>query len=153
MYFIIIFLLSWIWFWFKADKNRMRELFGVAIYTSFLGLLTDLIMIHNKLWSYHGLPHPLYTIPLVLDFSIYPVVSYLFTQNLPPSWLGIIIRTLSWTLFSVIFEWITLKTGHMDYHQWWNLWLSAGADLLIYLSIAGIYRFYGPAYAKSPQFS
>jgi hypothetical protein len=146
MYFIAVFALCWLAFWLVADKKRFREIYGAVIYTSFLGLLTDLIMVHYQLWSYEGLPDPLYTIPLSLDFGIYPVVAYLFIQTLPPTWKGTALRALLWTFPSVFFEYLTLRTGNMAHHSWWNLWLSFGADILIFLSIAGVYRIYRPAY-------
>lgn len=147
MYFVAVFLFSWGWFYLRADKSRVRELFGVAVYTAFLGLLTDLIMVHYKLWSYSGLPHPLYVIPLTLDFGIYPVVSYLFTQRLPQRWGRICVRVFLWTMPSVLFEYVTLRTHHMRHHMWWSLWLSFAADLVIYSSIALLYRYYRPFYA------
>lgn len=146
MYFIVVFILSWIWFYKKADKSRIQELFGVVIYTCLLAIWTDLIMVHYQLWSYHGLPQSDYTIPLLLGFGIYPVVAYLFTQDVPLHWLGALKRTLVWTFFSVIFEWVTLVTGHIEHHKWWSLGLSLGADILIYLSIWAIYLIYRPAY-------
>ncbi|MEW6696999.1 MAG: CBO0543 family protein [Bacillota bacterium] len=149
MYFVLLFVLAWLWFFFKADKSRLRELFGAAVFASFLGLLTDLIMIHHKLWGYHGLPQPSYTIPLLLDFSVYPIVAYMFIQNLPTAWWDILKRTLFWTCFAGILEFITVKTSHMQYFQWWNIWLSLGSDIIIFLSIAGVYRFYRPAYVPS----
>ncbi|RXT08776.1 CBO0543 family protein [Ammoniphilus sp. CFH 90114] len=146
MYFIVLFFASWIWFYKKADNSRIRELYGVMIYTSFLALWTDLIMVHYKLWSYHGLPHSKYLIPLLLDFSVYPVVAYLFTQDAPLAWGGIIKRVVGWTFFSVLLEWVTLITGHIQHHKWWTLGFSLVSDILIYLSIWAIYRLYRPAY-------
>ncbi len=148
MYFIILFVLSWTWFIIKADKSRLREMYGAVIYTSFLGLLTDLMMVQYKLWSYSGLPHSKFTIPLILDFGIYPVVAYLFLQNLPLTKKGMIKRTLIWTLCTITLEFITVITGHIEYHLWWRLWLSLIADILIFTSIIGVYRFYSPAYKQ-----
>jgi hypothetical protein len=97
----------------------------VVIYTCLLAIWTDLIMVHNQLWSYHGLPQSDYSIPLLLGFGIYPVVAYLFTQGVPLHWLGVIKRTLVWTFFVLFLN---------------------GADILIYLSIWGVYLIYRPAY-------
>lgn len=150
MYFIVLFTASWIWFYNKADKSRVRELYGIMIYTSFLALWTDLIMIHYKLWSYHGLPHSNFTIPLLLDFSVYPVVAYMFIQNVPMNGLGMLKRTLVWTLFSIVFEWITLLTENIRHLKWWTLGLSFTADIFIYISIWAVFRFYRPAYLTQP---
>ncbi|MTI86064.1 MAG: hypothetical protein FH756_19745 [Firmicutes bacterium] len=148
MYFIVLFVLAWTWFYFRANKKRAREIYGAAIFASLLGLMTDLIMVHYNLWSYSGLPQPLYTIPLLLEFSVYPVVSYLFVQKLPPTWKDIFKRILIWTLFAGLLEWITLETGYMQHKLWWNLWLSVVADVMIFFLITGIYRFYSPAYVS-----
>lgn len=112
----------------------------------FLGLFTDLIMVHYKLWDYQGLPHAMFLIPLLLDFSVYPVVAYLFTQSLPATWFAIGTRILIWAFFAIAFEWITLRTGHMEHHMWWTLWLSMVSDTLIFLMITVVYRFYRSAY-------
>lgn len=148
MYFVLVFVLCWLFFFFKADKSRARELFPVCVYTSFLGLFTDLLMVEYKLWSYTGLPHSLYTIPLLLDFGIYPVVAYLFCQNLPEQWKQIFKRAVLWMIPAIIFEWVTILTGNMQHHMWWTLWLSLLSDIIIYLSIALVYRYYRSAYEQ-----
>jgi hypothetical protein len=81
-----------------------------------------------------------------LDFGIYPVVAYLFTQTLPTTWRKILRKALLCSFPSILFEFITLRTGNMEHHEWWNLWCSFGSDILIYLSIAAVYRIYSPAY-------
>jgi hypothetical protein len=151
MYFIGLFIVSWLWFYLQADKSRIRELFGAALFASFLGSLTDLLMVEFKMWSYSGLPQPGFTIPILLVFSIYPVVSYLFVQNLPDMWKRIWQRTLVWSLYAVIFEWFTLRTRHIHHLSWWNLGYSFVADIIIFLTIAAFYRYYRPAYAGSDK--
>jgi len=146
MYFVVLSGLAWIWFYFTADKKRFRELYGAAAFATLLGLMTDLIMVHYSLWCYKGLPQPLYTIPLLLDFSVYPVVSYLFVQRLPAAWKDIFKRVLVWTIFAGTLEWLTLQAGYMQHKLWWNLWLSVVADVIIFISIAAVYRFYGAVY-------
>lgn len=148
MYFIVLFIASWVWFLIWADKKRIRELFGVAAFASFLGLFTDLLMVKYKLWSYKGLPQPSYLIPLLLDFSVYPVVSYLFMQRYPLPFPRLLLRISVWTILAVLFEWLTLITDHMEHHEWWSLWLSLASDIVIYSSFVGIYHLYRSAYAK-----
>lgn len=60
------------------------------------------------------------------QFLIYPSISTLFL-NYFPSTKNIISKTLyilSWSLFSVTFEWISLQTGFF-YYTTWKLWYSA----------------------------
>lgn len=142
MHFVILFVVVWTVFFWKADKRRMREFYGAVVYTSFLGLTTDLIMVEYKLWSYEGLPQPLYSIPLTLDFGIYPVVAYFYLQTLPETWGAIFIRAILWTTPSALFEWITMRIGIMHHHLWWELWMSMVSDVIIYLSIAAVFRYY-----------
>lgn len=148
MYFVALIVVSWLVFIWRADKSRMREFYGAVVYTSFLGLATDLIMVEYNLWSYEGLPHPLYTIPLTLDFGIYPVVAYLYLQHLPPTWGAIFIRALLCMAPALLFEWVTLRIGAMHHHLWWRLWHSMIADIFIYLSIAAVFRYYRPAFLE-----
>ena len=149
MYFLILFVICWSYFLWRADKSRIREIYGAMIYTSLLGLLTDLIMVKYQLWTYEGLPQPHFTIPLTLDFGIYPVVAYFYVSSLPESWPSIFLRALAWMAPALFFEWMTLRLGKMHHHQWWTLWLSMISDILIYMSIAAVYRYYHPAYIKA----
>lgn len=152
MYFVILWILSWIAFFLFADRSRVREFFGAMMFTAFLGLFTDLVMVRYQLWSYSGLPQPLYVIPLTLDFGIYPVVSFIFLQWLPQKWGLIFRRSIYCSIAAILLEWMTMVSGHMKHHMWWNLNFSFLSDLLIFLMISSVYRFYGREYgAPAPQ--
>jgi hypothetical protein len=151
MYFVILFFLSWIVFFLFADRSRFREFFGAVMFTVFLGLFTDLIMVHYNLWSYSGLPHPLYVIPLSLDLGIYPVVCFIFLQWLPKKWGRIFRRSIYCSIAAILLEWMTLFTGHMVHHMWWNLGWSFVSDICIFLMMACVYRFYGSVYGAQVE--
>ncbi|WP_134704893.1 CBO0543 family protein [Ammoniphilus sp. YIM 78166] len=139
---ILVFIFSWLMFGLLADKKRIPELFPTALFSAFLGLLTDLIMEEYRLWSYVDKPLSGLAVPLVLDFGIYPVVSYLFIQGLPLTIKKRIIWTFFWSLGAILLEYIYLQFGIIRHHLWWNLWMSYLSDWIIFGLIILQYQFY-----------
>lgn len=139
---ILLFIFSWLVFWVLADKKRIPELFPTALFSAFLALLTDLIMEEYRLWSYLDKPLSGHVVPLVLDFGIYPVVSYLFIQYLPLGLKKRMICLVFWTLGAILLEYIYLQLGIIRHHKWWNLWMSYLSDWIIFGLIILQYQFY-----------
>jgi hypothetical protein len=133
MYFWYIrFVIEWIVWLIFADKKRWRELFPVSFFASLLEATTDVITHHIPLWSYDGncsfIPH------LLNDWGLCIVLTYLFIQWLPQHqtlW-KMLLHWSIWTTIAITIEWIHVKTGHMAYHNGWSLWISYGADWILF---------------------
>jgi PAS domain S-box-containing protein len=122
MFFIIGFIIVWIVWLLFADKQRWRELFPVAIFGSFLALISDIIVLTNyKLWAYHD-PHN-WRAYLLDDLGIYMVTIYLFIQWLPRqnTFKRMFVYWFIWSGFCLAIEWIHLFTNNMSHYKWWNL--------------------------------
>lgn len=139
MFFIVRFIVFWAVWLLVADKKRWKELFPVAFFAALLGQFSDqAFMKFYKLWEYHE-PHdtgPIYSffLEVLNDLSVYMVVTYLFIQWLPnnrTAW-NMFRYWFSWTVFAIMVELIHIKTGHMTYHQWWNLGYSYLADWILF---------------------
>jgi len=139
---IILLILSWLAFLVFGDKKRIPELFPTAMFSAFLGLLTDLIMEEYELWSYHDEPLSGSMVPLFLDFGIYPVVAFLFMQFLPQTWMKRFWWIFFWSLGSILLEYAYLKLGLMQHHKWWTLWVSYISDWVIFVLFILQYQFY-----------
>ncbi|MBP1935075.1 CBO0543 family protein [Ammoniphilus resinae] len=139
---IILFILSWLAFLVLGDKRRVPELFPTAMFSAYLGLLTDLVMKEYELWSYHDQPLSESVIPLFLDFGIYPVVAYLFIQFLPQTWTKRLGWIFFWSLGAILLEYAYLKFELMQHHRWWSLWISYISDWVIYVLLILQYQFY-----------
>jgi hypothetical protein len=63
-----------------ADRKRWREILPVCFFATGADLCADVIMHHYELWTYDD--SSLF-VDLLDDFSVYPVVAYLFIQYLP----------------------------------------------------------------------
>lgn len=146
---IILFILSWLTFLFFGDKKRIPELFPTAVFSAFLALLTDLIMEEYQLWSYRDKPLSHHGVPLVLDFGVYPVVAYLFMQYLPQTLWKRIYWILYWTLGAILLEYVYLKWGLIQHHQWWSLWISYVSDWIIFILLILQYQYYAKAAVRS----
>lgn len=133
MFFIVRAIIVWtVWYLF-ADKKRWREIVPVSLFASFLGQLTDSIMVYYKLWEYYSELHPLVTI-ILDEFEIYPVVTYLFIQWLPKNkkCMPMFWYWFKWAGVAISIEWIHVWAGYMGYHQWWNIGCSYTADYILF---------------------
>lgn len=141
MSYVLLFFLSWAVFYLFIDFERTPELYPSGLLSSTLGIWTDLIMVRFKLWDYNGAPLDTLSIPLVLDFSIYPVVAMLYVQYFPhrKPLLRKTVYILFWVLPAIFLEWIYLMRGEMQHHKWWSLWLSFFSDWIIYAILIGAF--------------
>lgn len=133
MFYIMVFLASWVLWLLFADKSRWRELFPVSLFASLLGALTDCVMHHYKLWDY---PHQNSLLPELLDdFGVYMVVTYLFIQWLPKkkTFRNLFGYWVLWTGFTVGTEWMHVATNHMVYFKWWSIGCSFIADWILFV--------------------
>jgi PAS domain S-box-containing protein len=122
MFFIIRFIIVWIIWMLFADKKRWRELFLVALFGGFLGLITDILVLANfKLWAYHD--SFIWRAYLLDDLGIYMVTIYLFIQWLPKqkTFSRMFFYWFLWSGFCLGIEWIHLFTNNMSHYKWWNL--------------------------------
>lgn len=137
-----VLLFSWTVFLLYGDKKRFPELFPSAIFSSFLAIFTDILMVKYELWSYTDPPLNSQSIKLSLGFGMYLIVAYLFLQYIPDSFREKIVYTFYWTLFAIVFEFFYLKYGLIKHHMWWTLWMSYLADWIIFVLIYLQYCFY-----------
>ena len=132
MFYLIWFVLSWVFWIVFSDKNRWREIFPVSIFAVCLDSIADIITSLYPLWNYDG--NVIRILPYIDGPGIYIVVPYLFIQWLPKqqTLLHILKYFFIWTIFSLAFEIIHLKTGHMHYGLWWNIGWSYLADWILF---------------------
>lgn len=79
---------------------------------------------------------------LLIIFGIYPAATMLIINWFPfnRSIAKKIMYILFWSLFSILFEWLSIKAGFL-YHHKWNLWLSAATYPIIYFLLIANVKF------------
>lgn len=130
-----IFILSWLCFIFFADKKKFFAFSPTCYIAIILGLITDILINHYPLWTY-----PADTVfqkcirHYLDDLGVYFVVTYLFLQTLPKrkTLMTIAIHIFLWTIPSISLEIIALSTNSMEHGLWWSLYLSYGADWVLF---------------------
>ena len=133
MFWILRFILFWaVWFVF-ADKKRWREILPVCILASFFGATTDNLVHHYYPWIYDTMQTNIVA-DITDDWSVYPIVTYLFIQWLPRerSFRKMFSYWFIWTGVAIGIEEVHLITGHMSYPTWWNLGWSYLADWILF---------------------
>lgn len=151
MSYLILFGLSWAGFYLFADFKRIPELYPTGLLSSWLGIFTDLIMVKYNLWQYHSKFFGSLEVPLLLDWSVYPVVAILYIQFFPEKkpLSKKLLYTLIWVICSIIMEWIFMQRGEMIHRKWWTLGHSFVADWIIYGILYSMYRFLKGAWPKN----
>lgn len=141
MFFIVSFILAWSVWLLLADKRRWKELFPVGIFAGYLGGISDDLMRKVELWSYKMDPANNALVEFLTDIGIYIVTTYLFIQWLPAKkkfW-NMFRYFFIWTGFTISIEFIFHVTGHIQYHNWWNIGWSYLSDWFLFWIF---YQFY-----------
>lgn len=127
---------------FVIPKNINKiEIYATCFFAFSYGLITDIILdLHYHLYGYihKGFDWG----GLLSTFLYFPSISYLFLNFFPfkKRLLRKIYYVLGWSIFSIIFEWFTLKTGfftilngksgiqvyyiHSYFHHLFSIWNS-----------------------------
>jgi hypothetical protein len=144
MIYLLCFVISWLIFYFLADKFRIGEYLPSMIFAGFLAIITDIMMIYNEIWSYHKYwPLPEWAVAFSLDIGVYAVVSALFIQWLPKSRILQLLYIIPWTAGAIAFEFLFLQMDWIKHHQhYWTLMHSYIADWIIFYLIIVQYDFY-----------
>ncbi|MFX4263493.1 CBO0543 family protein [Pelotomaculum propionicicum] len=110
-----------------------HEIYTTSIFAVLLNLLTDLYLDVKYDWySYFEKGVQWVYIPLI--FGIFPALSIIFLSYYPFSRKirYKVYYILAWTLFGVIYEWASIKTG-MLYYNGWGFWYSGIAYPIIFI--------------------
>lgn len=114
-----------------------RELYTTSLFSLAFQLFIDSFLdFEHNLYGYfdHGLEFH----SLLIVFGIYPAVNILFLNFYPykKSLSRQILYIIVWSIFSLVYEWLSIKTNVFYYNKW-SLWYSA----LCYPFIFAIYAF------------
>ncbi len=133
---ISFFVVSWICFFVFADKKRVAEISPTCLLAMYLACATDLLVHHYELWDYPA-PSKMQTFwrHLMHDFSVYPIVTYLFLQTLPKkqTFATVTLHIFYWSILAILIEWIAIKTGSMKHKLWWSFYCSYLSDWILFL--------------------
>jgi hypothetical protein len=111
----------------------------------YLAATIDLFAHHYLLWDYpKGTQLVQYSYHLMQQLGVYPVVIYLYIQTLlqKQSVVRMFRHILYWSLLALFLEWLSVKTGFMEYKKWWNLGWSYLSDWLLFLLFYGYFNWW-----------
>ncbi|WP_374989524.1 CBO0543 family protein (plasmid) [Priestia megaterium] len=113
--FIIFNLLSF----FVPKKLTPIEIYATSFFAYAYGMTTDMILdLHYNLYGYFQ--EGFQWLSLLAIIMYFPSISFLFLNFYPftKSLGGKLGYILSWTIFSVVFEWFAVKTDFFYYNGW-----------------------------------
>jgi hypothetical protein len=133
---ITLFLMAWICFIIFAEKEKFLLFYSTCLLAMYLAAFVDLLGGHHfPLWDYPDSSNiRAFIYHALQQFGVYPIVVYLFLQTLPKqqNTMTISLHILYWSIIAIVIEWVAVKTGFMEYKNWWNLGCSYLADLILY---------------------
>lgn len=109
----------------SPKQLSLQEMYATSLFTAVLQLITDVFLdLGYDLYGYFG--KGVDSLALIVIFGVYPAINILFLNFYPykKSFVGKCIYILCWSVFSVFYEWLSIKSGYF-YHNGWNYWYSA----------------------------
>jgi quercetin dioxygenase-like cupin family protein len=142
MFFIAVFIASWICYAMFAKKEKFLYTYPSALLAMLMSLSSDSLLRFVPLWEYHDVdtawPHEMYT--FMDDFGIYPVIGSLFVQYMPSTWKKWLLYMIGWTSCGIFVEWLLVHRSYMTYSANWSLLYSYAADWVIFGILSLQYR-------------
>ncbi|MFC4075356.1 CBO0543 family protein [Salinithrix halophila] len=138
--FLIWFVVWWIIGLLYIDWKRWRIGYPTALAGSLGSFFIDTASVSGGFWSY---PDPLLSglwPNILLNFSIYPVGSWIFVQKLPEDRLRQVLWIIGGAIVLLVVEFHLGSQGRMSYHNGWNIGWSALANLFLLSLLVVHYR-------------
>lgn len=133
---ITLFVISWICFAIFADKSKFHLFYPTCLLAIYLSCAVDFFATeHYILWDYpQGTKIQTYFYHLLQQLGVYPVVTYLYLQNLPKQDKNgaLILHIFYWSILAFCIEWLAINSGYMKHVKWWSLGCSYIADWILY---------------------
>ncbi len=120
---------------FMRKRLTKMEIYATAIFALLFGITTDVVLdLHYNVYGYFD--KGFQWKKLLALFMYFPATNLLFLNYYPwnKSFLKRLLYFLVWTLFSITFEWLSLKT-YFFYYNGWKLWYSGVLYPFIFLTL------------------
>ncbi|HWI53378.1 MAG TPA: CBO0543 family protein [Symbiobacteriaceae bacterium] len=141
MFYLPMALATWLCVDCVIDRRQLPHLLVYGLFGAVLATVQDRLVLIYHLWEYADIgPVDSHAeIALLISLSAAPLFAMRFAQGLSPGdgfpWR----RIAKFTLVAMLPEVVGLITGHIRYHNWWNVGWSVLAYLPIWAGIWGLY--------------
>lgn len=153
MFYLPLAVTTWLCLGRIINLAELPRLIVYGLFGSVLATIQDRLVLLYNLWEYTDVG-PVDThakIALLISFSAAPVFAIRFAQGLSSSpgfpWR----RVGKFTVVAMLPELIALVTGHIRYHNWWNVGWSIFAYVPIWGGIWAIHRWLAAPTRRSAQ--
>lgn len=141
MFYLPLALATWFSFDHVIDRRQLPQLLVYGLFGAVLATIQDRLVLIYHLWEYADIG-PVDThaeIALLISVSAAPLFAMRFAQGIKPGAGCPWCRIAKFTLVSMLPEFLGLITGHIRYHNWWNVGWSILAYVPIWCGIWGLY--------------
>jgi hypothetical protein len=153
VFYLPLAVLTWCSAAWMLDRRRLPRLLVFAVVGGLLATVQDHMMLVYPLWEYRD-TGPMNThleISFLISLSAAPVYAMRFAQGLQPGAAPPWRRICRYTAISMLPEWVATHSGHIAYHNWWNVAWSVLAYLPIWLVIWAVHRWMTAAQVRTAR--
>ncbi|WP_058309050.1 CBO0543 family protein [Gracilibacillus massiliensis] len=118
---------------FMPKRLTKIEIYATALFATCFGFVVD-ILLDFKSNMYGFLTEGVSYLGVMAQLLIYPSINILFLNYFPftKNTTAKTLYIVAWSVFSVVFEWISLQTSFF-YYTTWKLWYSAVLYPILFL--------------------
>ncbi|MFC0415205.1 CBO0543 family protein [Cytobacillus solani] len=136
-FFLIFFCFIFIFVLYLIPKNITKsEQYTIALFSILLGLMVDVVFdikYHLYGYIYPGVQY-LGFLPILIFFPVAGIVFINFYPNRKPL-MSKLLYIIGWTIFSLVFEYISLVAGYFYYNGWKYLYSAFSYPFLLWLQL------------------
>lgn len=142
MFYLPLAVITWLSVRWIIRREQWRGLLIYGLFGAVLATVQDRLVLLYRLWEYRdtGPVHSHAEVALLISLSAAPIFAMRFAQRLRPAMSVPWRRVFKFTAISMAPEIVGLYTGHIVYHQWWNVGWSVLAYMPIWTSIWALHR-------------
>ncbi|WP_207953476.1 hypothetical protein [Paenibacillus agricola] len=114
--------------WFMPKRLTLQEMYSTWLLMVFLTRIADQLL--DLVLHFYDQLGPGIQWQAVVIQTIFPGAAGIIILNfMPKNRLMFFVYLIGCMIFSVVFEWITIKVGYLTYNSW-SLWYSAGVYII-----------------------
>lgn len=142
MFYLPLAVLTWLSVGWMIRPDRRRQLLVYGLFGAVLATVQDRLVMIYQLWEYRdvGLVGSHAEIALLISLSAAPIFAMRYAQGLQPGCAMPWSRVARYTAVAMLPEVVGIRTGHVVYHNWWNIGWSVAAYVPIWGSIWLLHR-------------
>lgn len=128
LFMIITSILAYLIVWLMPKRLTRQEMYSTWLFMVFATRTTDQLL--DLVFHLYDQLGPGIQWQVVVIQTVFPgALGIIILNFMPKNRVKFFVYSIGYTLFSLIFEWITIRVGYLTYNNW-SMWYSAGVYII-----------------------